>query len=179
MFINIKTELKNTTLTSLNLGLDRIRFVRDLGWTIWAPQKYEPKCWAHACDYLIHRHYLSLQYHHHDYESDPRSNEHYLSSSENKAWKKFKPLRDLNAWPLWYRCSALPTEPTSQLGAGHYVGSKYMTFIYSKSFNIIIILIRRVRRTKTTPSVREISWSNTKFSKLYHRNCMADSKENL
>ena len=40
MFINIKTELKNTTLTSLNLGLDRIRFSRDLGWTIWAPQKY-------------------------------------------------------------------------------------------------------------------------------------------
>ena len=32
MFINIKTELKNTTLTSLNLGLDRIRFSRDLGW---------------------------------------------------------------------------------------------------------------------------------------------------
>ena len=40
--------------------------------------------------YLIHRHYLSLQYHHHDYESDPRSNEHYLSSSENKAWKKIQ-----------------------------------------------------------------------------------------
>ena len=40
MFINIKTELKNTALTSLNLGLDRIRFGRDLGWTIWAPQKY-------------------------------------------------------------------------------------------------------------------------------------------
>ena len=40
-------------------------------------------------------------------ESDPRS--------ENKAWKKKKirPVRDLNPWPLRYRCSALPTELTS------------------------------------------------------------------
>ena len=35
-------------------------------------------------------------------ESDPRSNVHYLSSSEKKAWKKFRPVRDLNPWPLWY-----------------------------------------------------------------------------
>ena len=28
-------------------------------------------------------------------ESDPRSNVHYLGSSENKAWKKFRPVRDL------------------------------------------------------------------------------------
>ena len=33
--------------------------------------------------------------------------------SENKAWKKFRPVRDLNPWPLRY-----------QPGAGHYVGSK-------------------------------------------------------
>ena len=26
--------------------------------------------------------------------------------------------------PLWYWCSTPPTELTSQLGAGHYVGSK-------------------------------------------------------
>ena len=50
-------------------------------------------------------------------ESDPRSNVHYLGSSENKAWKKFRPVQDLNPWPLRYRCSALPTELTSQLGA--------------------------------------------------------------
>ena len=31
-------------------------------------------------------------------ESDPRSNVHYLSSSENKAWKKFRPVRDLNPY---------------------------------------------------------------------------------
>ena len=59
-----------------------------------------------------------------NYESDLRSNEHNLSSSEKKAWKKLRPVRDLNLWPLWYWCSALPTELTSQLGAGHYVGSK-------------------------------------------------------
>ena len=40
-------------------------------------------------------------------ESDPRSNVHYLGSSENKAWKKFRPVRDLNPWPLRYRYSAL------------------------------------------------------------------------
>ena len=43
-------------------------------------------------------------------ESDLRSDVHYLGSSENKAWKKFRPVRDLNPWPLRYRCSALPTE---------------------------------------------------------------------
>ena len=32
-------------------------------------------------------------------ESDPRSNLHYLGSSENKAWKKFRPVRDpVQAW---------------------------------------------------------------------------------
>ena len=44
-------------------------------------------------------------------ESDLHSNEHNLSNSEKKAWKKkFRPVRDLNQWPLWYQCSALPTE---------------------------------------------------------------------
>ena len=57
-------------------------------------------------------------------ESDLCSDVHYLGSSENKAWKKFRPVRDLNPWPLWYRCSALATEPTGQLGAGHDGGSK-------------------------------------------------------
>ena len=42
-----------------------------------------------------------------------------------KSKKKFRPVRDLNPWPLWYWCGTLPTELTSQLGAGHYhnVGS--------------------------------------------------------
>ena len=38
--------------------------------------------------------------------------------------KIFRPVRDLNPWPLQYRCSALPTGLTSHLGAGQYVGSK-------------------------------------------------------
>ena len=50
-----------------------------------------------------------------EYGSDPRSYEHYLSSSENKAWKKFRLVWDLNPWSLRYRGSALPIELTSQL----------------------------------------------------------------
>ena len=47
-----------------------------------------------------------------EYGSDHRSYEHYLNSSsnssDNKVWKeKFRPVRDLNPWPLLYRCSAL------------------------------------------------------------------------
>ena len=38
--------------------------------------------------------------------------------------QKFRPVRDLNPRPLRYWCSTLPTELTSQLGAGHEVGSK-------------------------------------------------------
>ena len=34
------------------------------------------------------------------YEIDLRSNEQYLSSNESKAWKKFRPVRDL--WHLQY-----------------------------------------------------------------------------
>ena len=45
-----------------------------------------------------------------EYRSDPCSYEHYWTSSWNKAWKQFRAVRDLNSWPLRYRCSALPTE---------------------------------------------------------------------
>ena len=40
------------------------------------------------------------------YRSDARSYEHYWTSRLNKAWKKFRPVRDLNPWPLRYRCYA-------------------------------------------------------------------------
>ena len=53
-----------------------------------------------------------------EYERDLRSNEHYSSGSENKAWKKIRPEQDLNPWPLQYRCSTLPTELTNQLHVG-------------------------------------------------------------
>ena len=52
-------------------------------------------------------------------ESDPRSDVHYLGSSENKAWKKFQACTGFE--PM---TSALPTELTSQLRAGHDDGSK-------------------------------------------------------
>ena len=38
--------------------------------------------------------------------------------------KKNSGCTDLNQWSLRYRWSALPTELTSQLGAGHHVGPK-------------------------------------------------------
>ena len=44
------------------------------------------------------------------YESDPRSYDYYLTSSENKTWKKFRPERYLHSSPLRYRCSVLQTE---------------------------------------------------------------------
>ena len=37
--------------------------------------------------------------------------------------EKIGPVRDLNPGSLLFRCSALPTELTNQLGAGHYVSS--------------------------------------------------------
>ena len=37
---------------------------------------------------------------------------------ENRTRKKLKSVRDLNPWPLQYRCSALLIELTSQLGTG-------------------------------------------------------------
>ena len=46
-----------------------------------------------------------------------------LGSCENKAGNKFKLERDSNPRPLQCRCSALPTELSSQLGAGHIVSS--------------------------------------------------------
>ena len=42
-----------------------------------------------------------------------------LSSCEIKAWKRFRPERDSNPWPLRYRCSAVPIELSSQLGVSH------------------------------------------------------------
>ena len=55
--------------------------------------------------------------------------------------KRFRRVQDMNPWPLRYRCSALPTKLTSQMGADYYVGwkktfqavnndSQYMKIIY-------------------------------------------------
>ena len=45
-----------------------------------------------------------------EHESDLRSNEHHLTSGENKAWKTCRPIRELNPWPLQYWYIPLPTE---------------------------------------------------------------------
>ena len=46
----------------------------------------------------------------------------YKQKSNNTAFrKKFKLKGNSNPWPLWYQCSALPTELSSQLGTGHIV----------------------------------------------------------
>ena len=62
------------------------------------------------------------------YENNPHSHEYYLTSSENKAWKKFRPVQDLTH-DLCNTGSSLPTELTSLLGAGHYV-LEFLTFHY-------------------------------------------------
>ena len=76
--------------------------------------------------------YMKIMYVHCGEETnirDPRSPGHYWTSSWNKTWKNLRPVRDLNPWPLRYRCSALPTEPTSQLGADDYVGVVSFFFV--------------------------------------------------
>ena len=65
------------------------------------------------------------------YENNPHRYEHYLTSSESKAWKKFRPVQDLTH-DLCNTGSILPTELTSQLGAGHYV-LEFLTFHYRLS----------------------------------------------
>ena len=50
------------------------------------------------------------------YESDLRTNEHNLSSRENKARKTCGPIRELNPWLLRYWYIPLPTELRSKPG---------------------------------------------------------------
>ena len=55
--------------------------------------------------------------------------------------KKFRPVRDLNPWPLRYQCSALPTELTSQLGPDYYVAIH--AFLIEKTYDRLMIDILR------------------------------------
>ena len=47
-------------------------------------------------------------------------------------WKKFRSVRDLNPWPLRCRYSALPTELTSQLGAGLKSTTSLVVFLAAR-----------------------------------------------
>ena len=70
------------------------------------------------------------------YGNHPCSYEHCLTSSWNKTWKKFRPERDLKPWSLRYRWSALSSEITSQLRAGHYVVSDRPSMWWAMTVNI-------------------------------------------
>ena len=58
--------------------------------SIWMKGKWTPWAWS--------KQGRSVNCVTSEYEGDLHSNEHYLNSSEMKAWKKFRPLRDLNPW---------------------------------------------------------------------------------
>ena len=51
---------------------------------------------------------------------------HNSSSCEKKTWKKFRLERDSNPWRLWCRCSALPTELSSQLNKRIWIYGTYI-----------------------------------------------------
>ena len=51
----------------------------------------------------------------------------------NSYMKKWKNSGPYGIW-TWYRCSALPTELTSQLGAGQCVGSKETIQVMNDNF---------------------------------------------
>ena len=86
--------------------------------------------------------------------------------------KKFRPVRDLNPWPLRYRCSALPTELTSQHHAvvkGWINECEYMKVIYFvfTSLSAVqiydfpnILIVGEIRFTATSRAVLTIptSW---------------------
>ena len=70
----------------------------------------------------------------------------YLSSGENKAWKKLRPVQDLNLWPLWYQCSALPTELSPLF---KYIHSRLFTtsqFIWNQHNDQVGLLAQLVER---------------------------------
>ena len=58
--------------------------------------------------------------------------------------KKFRPERDSNPWPLWYRCSALPTEVSSHRElvtlwvCNIPVKGEYCKWIYERSYTRIL-----------------------------------------
>ena len=48
-----------------------------------------------------------------------------LKQLRNKAWKKFRPERESNPWPLRYRCSALTNWAIKPTGSWSIVSSLY------------------------------------------------------
>ena len=54
-------------------------------------------------------------------KDDHHSYRRNFCSCEKKAWKKFRFVRDTDPWPLRYRCSALPVEPTGSRSLNWFV----------------------------------------------------------
>ena len=90
---------------------------------------------------------------------------HLWTGSWKIAWKKFRSVRDLNPWPLRYRCSALPTEPSSQLGAGHYVGSKWTSQVVNNGCKYMKIIARVLALYKSY-------WAAMNKVFIYARTCV-------
>ena len=98
LYYNHTPSVKNSTDLHFKVALHKLRHF----------------CWNDCGTGVLHDcRYMKIIY--------PCINEHYWTSSWKKAWKKFRPARNLNPWPLQYWCSILPTELTSQLGAGWLV----------------------------------------------------------
>ena len=48
----------------------------------------------------------------------------------NRTWKKLRPVRELNPWPLRYRCSALPID----LGSNSVIHSEICSLLSNTAF---------------------------------------------
>ena len=88
---------------------------------------------------------------------DSHSYEHYWTSSWNKTWKKFRPVWDLNPWPLQYWCSIPPTELTSQLPE----------FFFQVLFQLPVGLLAQLVECCT--STAEVMGSNTVWAWIFFR----------
>ena len=74
--------------------------------------------------------------------SHPHSDEHHLlSSSEIKGRKKFRPVWDLNLWPLQYQSSALPTRLNSTYILNKTKGRVVFKFQPNEGCHLIIFKI--------------------------------------
>ena len=60
------------------------------------------------CLWIHENHLCELRLLRNEYESDFRRNKLYLNINKNKAWKKFRSVRDLNSRPQRYQSIALP-----------------------------------------------------------------------
>ena len=89
-----------------------------------------------------------------------------LKQLRKKAWKKFRLERDSNPWPLRCRCRALPTEVSSQLGAGHIESSFVLSWFIMTSillrFTGKVVCLMVSKQTKV--ALTQNNWLKFKFN---------------